>query len=95
MSARFKRAIGKASILDTMHFLPGLEVPVPSVVRPRMVRGAVPPESDASYFCRRSAEERASAAEAGNDLTRALHVELAERYANLSAAIREVEERIG
>ena len=54
-----------------------------------------PFESDAAYFSRRAEEEKATAARSADALVRSLHLELAERYTGLSAAIQEAEERIG
>jgi len=46
-------------------------------------------EGDAEYFERRSAEEQVFAESLADPRCRALHVELASRYAQLAAAIRE------
>jgi hypothetical protein len=52
-------------------------------------------ESDQQYFSRRYDEECASAEAAANQEARIAHLELAARYAQFAAAIREVEERLG
>jgi len=52
-------------------------------------------EGDQQYFSRRHEEERAAAETAANAGARLAHLELAARYAQLAAAIREVEERLG
>jgi len=52
-------------------------------------------ESDQQYFSRRHDEESAAAETAANAGARLAHLELAARYAQLAAAIREVEERLG
>jgi hypothetical protein len=95
MNQQFKRAIEGAFELDNLHFLRGDGLPEPRHHRPSSGRVLQPVESDASYFARRAAEERATAEQAGTSVSRSLHLELAERYAGLAAAIREVEERIG
>lgn len=95
MNAQVNRVIEGAFALDNLHFLSGQDAPAPKHGRPRVERELAFAESDSTYFSRRAREERASAEVAVNDMTRALHLELADRYANVSAAIREVEERIG
>jgi flagellar biosynthesis/type III secretory pathway protein FliH len=52
-------------------------------------------ESDACYFRKRAEEEFAAAKKAGCDQSRAAHFEMAERYAQLAAAIDAVDEQIG
>jgi SLT domain-containing protein len=52
-------------------------------------------EGDQQYFSRRYEEESAAADTATNADARLAHLELAARYAQLAAAIREVEERLG
>ena len=52
-------------------------------------------ESDEQYFFRRYEEESAAADVAINREARIAHLELAARYAQFAAAIREVEERLG
>jgi SLT domain-containing protein len=52
-------------------------------------------ESDQQYFSRRYEEESAAADRAANREAQIAHLELAARYAQLAAAIREVDERIG
>ena len=52
-------------------------------------------ESDQEYFSRRYEEESAAADRAANREARIAHLELAARYAQMAAAIREVDERIG
>jgi hypothetical protein len=52
-------------------------------------------ESDQQYFSRRYEEESAAADGAANREAQIAHLELAARYAQLAAAIREVDERIG
>lgn len=47
------------------------------------------------YFARRADEERAFALRQESDLTRSLHLELADRYASFSAAIWEIDEKLG
>ena len=91
MDIHAKRAISESFARGGTHLLADGVAPVTKVARRWSERALEPLESDASYFHRRSAEERASAAGAQTDLTRALHLELAQRYAGLSAAIRKVE----
>lgn len=52
-------------------------------------------ETDHEYFHRRGEEERLRAKSIEDPLARSLHLDLANRYANLSAAIREAAERTG
>lgn len=52
-------------------------------------------ESDASYFKRRAEEEFAAAAAAAAPQVRAVHFEMAERYAQLAAAIDEATDKLG
>jgi hypothetical protein len=52
-------------------------------------------ESDQQYFWRRHKEQTAAAERATNDRARVAHLELAARYAQLAAAIGEVDERLG
>jgi hypothetical protein len=52
-------------------------------------------ESDLSYFRRRSDEELAAANTAGSTDVRAVHFEMAERYAKLAAAIEEATDKLG
>ena len=82
---------------STMHAV--AEAYAPQVLRTaagsRLQRELRPYESDASYFQRRSREERAFAEGLSDARSRALHLELADRYAGLSAAIREAEEQLG
>jgi hypothetical protein len=52
-------------------------------------------ESDASYFERRAQEEFAAAGSATSPHVRAVHFEMAERYARLAAAIEEATEKLG
>ena len=52
-------------------------------------------ESDQQYFSRRYEEETSAADIAANREARVAHLELAARYAQMAAAIREVDERIG
>ena len=52
-------------------------------------------ESDASYFRRRADEEFAAAEAASSAHVRAVHFEMAERYAQLAAAMDEANEKIG
>jgi hypothetical protein len=54
----------------------------------------VPSESDASYFTRRAGEERVHADHAADELTQSLHLELADRYAAVANAIRQVEKKL-
>ena len=68
---------------------------VRTALRSRPQRELRPYESDASYFQRRSREERVFADGLEDPRNRALHLELADRYAALSAAIREAEELLG
>ena len=81
--------------MDNIHELPGRLAPAPTA-RPRrelyIVRAR---ESDADYFLRRSREERAYADLQTDPLARTPHLDLAGRYANLAAAIREAEEKLG
>jgi hypothetical protein len=95
MNAQVKRAVDGTSGRDISRLL---EKHVAVAARhgpPWSERVLASSESDASYFQRRAGEERTSAAGAESELTRALHLELAQRYASLSAAIREVEDKIG
>nr|WP_314445595.1 hypothetical protein [uncultured Sphingomonas sp.] len=62
---------------------------------PRRKRDPRAFESDASYFKRRADEERVFASQQSDPRCRALHIELADRYASLSAAIREAKVQIG
>lgn len=52
-------------------------------------------ESDASYFERRAQEEFAAASAAISPHVRAVHFEMAERYAKLAAAIEEATDKLG
>ena len=52
-------------------------------------------ESDQQYFTRRYEEESIAAAAAATVGGRIAHLELAARYAQLAAAIGEVEEKLG
>jgi hypothetical protein len=52
-------------------------------------------ESDGSYFRRRADEEFAAASLTDCEFAKASHFELAERYAQLAAAIDEANERLG
>lgn len=52
-------------------------------------------ESDHEYFDRRGKEERLRADAINDPLARSLHLDLANRYATLSAAIREAADRTG
>jgi hypothetical protein len=52
-------------------------------------------ESGAEYFGRRAAEERAFTAGLSNHQTKALHLEIADRYRQLSAAIQEADDQLG
>ena len=52
-------------------------------------------ESDHEYFRRRGEEERRRACGIDDPLARSLHLDLANRYATLSAAIREAADRTG
>ena len=52
-------------------------------------------ESDASYFQRRAEEEFAAAASGATPQVRAVHLEMAERYAQLAAAIDEATDKLG
>lgn len=69
--------------------------PVPQRPHQRVRRNRPAFESDAAYFRRRASEERAFAHGLTDARARALHIELADRYASLAAAIREAEEQIG
>jgi hypothetical protein len=53
------------------------------------------PEPDHVYFHRRASEEEAAASHAADELAEAAHRELASRYAQLAAAIREAHEKLG
>jgi hypothetical protein len=52
-------------------------------------------ESDASYFRRRADEEFAAADCSVSPHVRAVHFEMAERYAQLAAAIEEATDKLG
>ena len=52
------------------------------------------PENDEQYFARRYEEETAAAASAASREAHITHLELAARYAQFAAAIREVDERL-
>ena len=52
-------------------------------------------ESDASYFRRRAEEELAAAGSAASPHARAVHFEMADRYAQLAAAIEEATDKLG
>lgn len=52
-------------------------------------------ESDQAYFARRAGEERETALAAADPQVRGIHLELAERYALLSAAISEAFDQLG
>lgn len=54
-----------------------------------------PHESDQDYFARRAVEERAVALASPDPHSRGIHLDLAERYGALSAAIGEATDRIG
>ena len=56
---------------------------------------AIATESDQQYFSRRYEEESAAAERARSARARIAHLELALRYAQLAAAIQEVDERLG
>ena len=43
-------------------------------------------ESDVAYFSRRAREEREAATIAANDTARAIHLQMAERYDEMSSA---------
>lgn len=82
--------------MDHLHLLPGHTNPDLTKARPvREQQFAGHRESDASYFARRANEERRFALRQDSDLTRSLHLELAERYASFSAAIQEIDEKLG
>ena len=51
-------------------------------------------ESDASYFTRRAAQEKAAAEAAAGRFAEELHRRLAERYSLLAACIGEVQHRL-
>lgn len=51
------------------------------------------PVSDRDYFTRRAREERGAAARAGSEEARAPHALLAERYADVAAALEEAGEQ--
>jgi hypothetical protein len=52
-------------------------------------------ESDASYFQRRAQEEFAAAGSATSPHVRAVHFEMAERYAKLAATLEEATDKLG
>jgi hypothetical protein len=52
-------------------------------------------ESDVSYFQRRADEEFAAANSAASPHARAVHLEMAERYSQLAAAIEEATDKLG
>lgn len=52
-------------------------------------------ESDAAYFTRRAAEEHAFAQGSNNPQSKSLHLEIAQRYTELSHAIRTAEDARG
>jgi hypothetical protein len=52
-------------------------------------------ESDASYFRRRAEEEFEAAASTASPDARAVHFDLAGRYAQLAAAIEEATDKLG
>jgi hypothetical protein len=52
-------------------------------------------ESDVSYFQRRADEELAAARLTPSASARAVHFEMAERYAQLAAAIEEATDKLG
>ena len=52
-------------------------------------------DSDASYFRRRADEEFAAASDAPSGHVRAVHIEMAERYSQLAAAIDEATDKLG
>lgn len=52
-------------------------------------------ESDISYFRRRADEELAAAGSATAPQVQAVHFEMAERYAQLAAAIEEATDKLG
>jgi hypothetical protein len=82
--------------MDQLHLLPGHAVSDPQKARQtRELQLASPRESDAVYFARRANEERTFALRQQSELARSLHLEIAERYASFSAAIQEVDEKLG
>jgi hypothetical protein len=84
----------KVAMADHLYRLPeskptGRATPVRrSVVTPKY-------ESDLDYFHRRSLEERRLAMAASDMHARELHLELADRYTGLVAAIAEAQDKIG
>jgi hypothetical protein len=52
-------------------------------------------ETDVCYFRRRAEEELAAANTASCDHSRAAHIEMAERYSELAAAIQEANGKLG
>jgi hypothetical protein len=82
--------------MDQLHLLLGHAVSDPQKARQTPQLQLVSTrESDAAYFARRANEERTFALRQQNELARSLHLELAERYASFSAAIQELDEKLG
>ncbi|HEX6072323.1 MAG TPA: hypothetical protein VFY95_04880 [Sphingomicrobium sp.] len=52
-------------------------------------------ENDAVYFSRRAEEERAAALQAANATARQAHLDMADRYDDLAAAIAPIRSRAG
>lgn len=96
MNKQFKEALEGAYVGNDLGQVAGHRSPAP-VQRKGFIARAfeLVVESDASYFERRAAEERAMARAGTSEVTRALHQELASRYAVLAVAIREAEAQIG
>jgi hypothetical protein len=71
------------------------ETPIFPAEPPRPLRqfDFIEHETDAHYFERRAAEGLAYAAERSEPHLKALHIDLASRYAQLAAALREVSAR--
>jgi hypothetical protein len=80
--------------LNDLYIIAGGRSPAAPAQRPAARTSAGVYESDQAYFTRRSAEERACAEQAGVE-GRAAHLELAELYAGLAAAIGEAQDKIG
>ena len=77
-----------------LYLLPGHAEPTPASSRKPPLVSVRPIESDADYFERRARQEVERAGTVGKTHISAIHLELANRYSTLAAAIRETQERM-
>lgn len=73
--------------MKELYVLPGQDCGASLNGRPSTIKEVARFESDASYFQRRAAEERAFAATIEDSRARSLHLDLAERFDNLAGEI--------